>query len=98
MVQMDLVAQDVYDYWATQTSTHLRSEKVKNAALARIRQRLDDGCGPDDLKRCVDYALYDEFYVEHGYAKHPDVIWRSAERVHSIVERVRTIARRPIPL
>lgn len=98
MTQLDLVAMDVLDYWTQKTQTSFRSAKVKLAALKRIRQRLDDGLGPDDLKACVDYALYDDFYVQHGYAKQPDVIWRSAERVQSIVERVQTIRRRPLPL
>ena len=98
MTQLDLVAQEVLDYWAERTSTQFRSAKVKLAALKRIRQRLDDGLGPDDLKKCVDFALYDEFYIDHGYAKQPDVIWRNAERVQSILARVQTISRRPLPL
>ena len=98
MTQLDLVAQDVLDYWTDRTQTSFRSAKVKLAALSRIRRRLDDGFGPDDLKKCVDYALYDEFYVEHGYAKQPEVIFRNAERVQSILTRVQTISRRPLPL
>ena len=98
MTQLDLVAQEVLDYWAERTATQFRSAKVKLAALKRIRQRLDDGLGPDDLKKCVDFALYDEFYIDHGYAKQPDVIWRNAERVQSILARVQTISRRPLPL
>lgn len=98
MTQLDLVAQEVLDYWSERTQTSFRSAKVKLAALKRIRQRLDDGLGPDDLKKCVDFALYDEFYIDHGYAKQPDVIWRNAERVNSILARVQTISRRPLPL
>ena len=98
MTQLDLVAQEVADDWRERTQTQPRSSKVNAAVLERIRRRLDDGFGPDDLKRVVDFALYDEFYVQHGYAKQPDVIWRNAERVQSILARVQTISRRPLPL
>ena len=98
MTQLDLVAQEVLDYWRERTQTHPRSSKVTAAVLQRIQRRLDDGFGPDDLKKCVDYALYDEFYIQHGYAKQPDVLFRNAERVQSILARVQTISRRPLPL
>lgn len=98
MTQLDLVAQEVLEYWSDRTQTKLRSPKVTASVLERIRRRLDDGFGPDDLKKCVDYSLYDEFYVRQGFAKQPDVIWRNAERVQSILARVQTISRRPLPL
>jgi uncharacterized phage protein (TIGR02220 family) len=98
VTQADLVAQEVFDYWSERTQTKFRAASVKLAALKRIRQRLDDGFGPDDLKRCVDFALCDDWYIERGYAKQPDVLWRSGERVQSILARVQTIARRPLPL
>lgn len=98
MTQLDLVAQEVLDYWATKTNTQFRCANVKLSALKRIRQRLDDGFGPDDLKRVVDFALVDDFYIQKGYAKQPDVIWRNGERVQSILARVQTISRRPLPL
>lgn len=98
VTQLDLVAQEVLDYWADKTQTNFRSASVKLAALKRIRQRLDDGFGPDDLKRVVDFAMADDFYIERGYAKQPDVLWRSGERVQSILARVQTISRRPLPL
>lgn len=98
MKPTDLVAYDVYLYWVEKTKTTVRSDKVKQTTLDRIRRRLDDGFGPDELKRCVDFALADEFYREHGYHKQPDVMFRNAERVQSILSRVQTISRRPLPL
>lgn len=98
MKQADLVAYDVYLYWVEKTKTALRSEKVKQATINRIRLRLDDGFGPEDLKRCVDFAMVDEFYQEHGYHKQPDVLFRNAERVQSIMSRVKAISERPLPL
>jgi hypothetical protein len=91
MKDVDLVAYDVYLYWVEKTKTTLRSVKVKNAALNRIRLRLDDGFGPDELKRCVDFAMVDEFYQQHGYHKQPDVIFRNSERVQSLLARVNAI-------
>jgi len=96
--QGDLVADDVYVYWTEKTQTHLRSEKMKTATLNRIRLRLDDGFGPDELKRCVDFAMADEFYRERGYHKQPDVLFRNPERIHSILARVKAIGERPLPL
>jgi hypothetical protein len=97
-VEGDLVADEVMAYWSEQTGVKVRSPKVRDAILARIAKRLDEGFGPADLKRCVDFAKYDEFYAENGYAKQPDVIWRSAERVQSILARCAHIASRPLPL
>jgi hypothetical protein len=59
---------------------------------------LSEGFDPDELKKCVDFALYDEFYARQGFAKQPDVIWRNAERVQSIVARYSHAASRPLPL
>ena len=77
----------VLAYWQERTSTKLRSPKAKEQILARIKSRLRDGCSVADLKACVDFALLDAFYVEKGYAKKPDVIWRSAERVGDLANR-----------
>lgn len=78
----------VLAYWQERTSTKLRSPKAKEQILARIKSRLRDGCSVADLKACVDFALLDPFYVEKGYAKKPDVIWRSAERVGDLANRM----------
>lgn len=98
MTQGDLVVEEVLEYWATQTGVKLRSPKSLDAARARIKRRLDDGFTPADLKRCVDFAKWDEFYNEKGYFRQPDVIWRSTERVESILARVQRTAERPLPL
>lgn len=94
----DLFATEVLDYWMTRTGTRLRSPKVKEATLSRISRRLSEGFEPDDLKKCVDFALWDEFYQSQGFHKQPDVIWRNAERVQSIVARYSHAASRPLPL
>lgn len=86
----DLASDDavsILAYWQERTSTKLRSPKAHAQILARIKSRLRDGCSLTDLKACVDFALADEFYVGKGYAKKPDVIWRSAERVQNLVDR-----------
>lgn len=79
----------VMAYWLERTGTKLRSPKAHDQILARIKARLRDGCSVADLKACVDFALSDtEWYVPKGYAKKPDVIWRSAERVQDLVTRL----------
>lgn len=98
MTQEDLFASDVYDYWRERAGVVVRSPKVKDKTLTRIRARLADGFAPDELKRCVDFALHTDFYYERGYHRDPAVIWRNTERVHSILERVRAISSRPLPL
>lgn len=94
----DLLASDVFDYWSERTHTQVRSPKVKGDIVRRIERRLDEGYSPADLKRCVDYAMHDEFYARQGYYKQPDVIWRNAERVQSILSRCAHAAARPLPL
>lgn len=94
----DLIACEVLDYWQQQAGVQIRSDKVKQATLRRITARLDEGFGPAELKRCVDYALYDEFYRTRGYYRQPDVIWRNGERVQSILARFSHEAARPLPL
>lgn len=96
--QSDLVVEEVLQYWATQTGTKPRSAKVIESIRKRISSRLSDGFTPADLKRCVDFAKWDEFYAFHGYFRQPDVIWRNAERVQSILSRVQRTAERPLPL
>ena len=95
---IDLLALEVLLYWEERTDSTYRSKKVREATLARISARLKEGYGPADLKRCVDFALADEFYTAHGYAKDPSVIWRNADRVQSILSRCAHAAARPIPL
>lgn len=94
----DLIATEVLAYWTERAGVHIRSPKVRAATLKRITARLDEGFGPADLKKCVDYALYDEFYREKGYHRQPDVIWRNGERVQSILARFSHAAARPLPL
>lgn len=96
--QSDLVVEDVFAYWQAETGTKLRAQKTIDAAKSRIRRRLAEGYTPADLKRCVDFARYDEFYNLNGYYRQPDVIWRNAERVQSILQRVQRISERPLPL
>jgi uncharacterized phage protein (TIGR02220 family) len=93
-----MLAEDVLSYWQEKTDTKVRADHIRTAVLRRIRSRLKDGYSPDDLKRCVDFAMHDEFYAAHGYHKQPDVIWRNGERVASILERVRAVSSRPLPL
>src|SRR5512139_1722275 len=90
--QADLVVEDVLDYWLTQTGTKPRSPKVIDAFRKRIASRLADGFTPADLKRVVDFAKWDDWYSEKGYFRQPDVIWRNAERVESILARVQRTA------
>lgn len=66
--------------------------------LKRIAARFADGFAEADLKRCVDVACADEFYVQRGYYKQPDVIFRNAERVASLLARLDHARSRPIPL
>ena len=94
----DLFAVEVFDYWQARTETKLRSPKVREAILTRIGRRLAEGYSPDELKKCVDFARWDEFYARQGFAKQPDVIWRSGERVQSILARYSHAASRPLPL
>jgi hypothetical protein len=93
----DLIADEVLSYWMERTRSSPRA-KAKDAALKRITARLGEGYGPADLKRCVDFAMYDEWYVAHGYYKQPDVIWRNGERVASILARCAFAASKPLPL
>lgn len=94
----DCIAWSVLSYWQEKTNTIPRSDKVRKAYLARIRKRLDDGFSAAELCRCVDVARWDEFYVKQGYYKHPEIIWRNAERVSSLLARAAHAAARPIPL
>ena len=83
---------EVMGYWLKRTGYTLRSPKAHEQILGRIKARLRDGCGVADLKACVDFALADDFYLSKGYAKKPDVIWRSAERVNDIANRHAALA------
>lgn len=91
-------ARDVFAHWTERAHTKPKSSKVEASVLKRIDARLRDGFTPDDLKRCVDVACADEFYVQRGYYKQPDVIFRNAERVQSLLARREHAAARPLPL
>ena len=94
----DIFAVEVLDYWQDMTNTRIRSKKMREAILARIGRRLAEGYSPEELRRCVDFARFDDFYLRQGYAKQPDVIWRNSERVQSILSRCAHAAARPLPL
>jgi hypothetical protein len=74
----------VLAYWSERTCTNLRSGKVRDKTLSRIRARLKDGFSVADMKACVDYALESEFYRGKGYHKDPAVLWKDAERVQKL--------------
>lgn len=78
----------VMAYWLERTGKKLRSPKVHDQILSRIKARLRDGCSTADLKASVDFALSDPHYVQNGYARQADVIWRSAERVQNNADRL----------
>lgn len=94
----DCIAWSVLSYWQEQTNTVPRSDKVRQAYLTRIKRRLEDGFSAADLCRCVDVACWDEFYIQHGYHKQPDVIWRNPERVAKLLAKAAHEASRPLPL
>ena len=89
---------EVLAYWTERAHVRLRSRKVEQAVERRIAARLKDGFSTDDLRRAVDVACADEFYVQKGYYKQPDVIFRNAERVQSLLARREAAAARPLPL
>lgn len=91
-------ARDVLGYWSEKAHTKPRSAKVEAAIIKRIDARVKDGFSPADLKRAVDVACADEFYVAKGYYKQPDVIFRNAERVQSLLARVEHARAKPVPL
>lgn len=94
----DLFAVEVLAYWQAKSGRQVRLPSVRASILARITKRLSEGFTPADLKRCVDFATFDEFYTSRGYAKDPTVIWRNRERVESILSRCAHAASRPLPL
>jgi hypothetical protein len=77
-------ADAVLAYWSERSCTNLRSGKVRDKTLSRIKARLKDGFTVGDLKACVDYALEDEFYRSKGFHKNPAVLWKDAERVEKL--------------
>ena len=88
----------VFEYWKTKADTEPRSKKVVEAIIKRIRSRIKDGFIVDQLKRVVDVACWDSFYLERGYHKQPAVIFRNAERVNRLLgieqnEREKLLAR-----
>lgn len=88
----------VLEHWQERAHTVVRSDKVRGDVLKRIEARMRDGFSADDLRRVVDVACADEFYVQRGYYKQPDVIFRNAERVQSLLARREAAAARPLPL
>lgn len=91
-------ANEVLTYWKETTGCKVRSSAVEAQYLKRIAARLRDGLTVEELKRCVDVAKRDPFYVEQGYFRQPDVIWRNAERVQSLLSKVDHARSRPLPL
>lgn len=88
----------VYLHWQAKSSTATRSPAVREGHLKRIRARLRDGFTVDQLMLAVDVAAWDEFYVEHGYHKQPDVIFRNASRIDRLLSLEERERNRPIPL
>jgi hypothetical protein len=74
-------------YWLKRTGYTIRSPKVNDQILARIKARLRDGCSSAELRACVEFALVDQHYVASGYAKQPVVIWKNAERVSTNAQK-----------
>ncbi len=89
---------DVLDYWKLRSQTEPKSKKTLDSYRKRIRSRLTEGFSIDDLKRCVDVACWDDFYVKQGYYKQPEVIWRNSERVQTLLVKAQHVAERPLPL
>lgn len=86
-------AESVLGHWVG-LGGKVRSVKVRAKYLARINARLRDGFSAADLKLCANFAWADAFYVDKGYNKQPEVIWRDAERVASLVGKA---SREPPP-
>ncbi len=80
----------VLTYWTARSKTSQRSERVTELVLKRISARIKDGFTVEDLCAAVDAACASEFYVERGYHKQPDVVFRNAERVQSLLARRET--------
>ena len=88
----------VYSYWQEKSHTAPRSSAVKEAHLRRIRARLKDGYAPEELQRAIDVACWDAFYLQRGYQKNPDVIFRNVARVDTLLLTWEREASRPVPL
>jgi hypothetical protein len=80
-------AREVFLYWSKRAGVKVYSKQVGFAIARRIIARLLEGFSSDELQRCVDVAMRDRNYIEHGYYKQPDVIWRNADRVASLLLR-----------
>lgn len=89
---------DVHSYWEYMTDTATRSAIVRESHLRRIRARFRDGYTAEELKRVVNVAMWEPFYVEHGYHKQPEIIWRNAARVDRLLSLAEREMTRPIPL
>lgn len=79
-------ADSVLDHWVS-LGGKVRSPKIRSKYLTRINARLGDGFSPADLRRCAEFAWTDPFYLEKGYNKRPEVIWRNAERVAGLLDK-----------
>jgi hypothetical protein len=88
----------IYQHWQEKSATHPRSDAVKESHLRRIRARLRDGYAVEELKRAVDVACWDRFYVEHGFHKQADVVFRNATRIDTLLFKWEREASRPVPL
>lgn len=85
---IDETVSEILANWSERTGTKLRAEGAIRAARKRVRARLKDGCTPEQLAMCVEFALADAFYLSKGYAKQPSVFWKNAERVAELQTRV----------
>lgn len=77
-------APSILAHWERISGVHVRSDKVRGKYLRRIEMLLSEGCEADKLKLAASNACKDKFYVERGYHKNPEVIWRNAGRVEQL--------------
>lgn len=83
----------VMGHWQEKTGHRFRTEKASERALARIQKRLKEGFTVKQLCLCADVATGDKFYRENGYHRQPEVVWKDAERVESLLERAKRLER-----
>jgi hypothetical protein len=85
---IEAVVDEVLGGWSERTGTKLRAKGSIDAARKRVRRRLKEGFTPEQLAKCVEFALKDSFYRSKGYAKNTSVLWRDADRVTDLQTRV----------
>lgn len=90
-------AREVLGYWREKTGRKSQTEAAERKALARVEARLKEGSTTDELRRCVDVAMTDPFYRQKNYHKLPEVIWRDAERVQSLLSKAESPPARDAP-